>query len=114
MIGVDGLGLRRIATGDGYVDRPTWSPAPYNEIAYTARTGAGFDIKVLDVSSGATRQITFGEGTNESPSFSPGGRHIAFMSTRTGRYQIFTIARDGRNPRQVTRDGENVTPAWSN
>ena len=28
---------------------PTWSPAPYNEIAFTARTGPGFDIKILNI-----------------------------------------------------------------
>ena len=42
------------------------------------------------------RQLTFGEGTNESPSFSANGRHIAFMSTRSGKSQIFTIARTAR------------------
>jgi hypothetical protein len=36
------------------------------------------------------------------------------MSTRSGRYQIFTIGRDGRGVKQVTREGTNFTPAWSN
>ena len=33
-------------TSESYCDRPTWSPAPFNEIAYASRTGAGFDIKM--------------------------------------------------------------------
>ena len=114
VVGADGLGLRRITTAESYADRPTWSPAPFNEIAFAARTGPGFDIKVYDLASGMTRQITFGEGTNESPAYSPNGRHLAFTSSRAGRVQIFTIGRDGRNARQVTRDGNNYTPAWSN
>ncbi len=61
-----------------------------------------------------TRQITFGEGTNESPAYSPNGRHLAFTSTRAGRVQIFTIGRDGRGVKQITRDGNNYTPSWSN
>ena len=113
IVGADGLNLRRLTTTESYADRPTWSPAPFNEIAYAARTGPGYDIKVYDLASGQTRQITFGEGTNESPAYSPNGRHIAFSSTRAGRIQIFTIGQDGRGLKQITREGDNQTPAWS-
>jgi TolB protein len=112
VVGADGSGLRRISQ-ESYADRPTWSPPPYNEIAFSARSGPGFDIKVLNIGTGETRQITFGEGTNESPAWSPNGRHLAFMSTRAGKSQIFTVDRDGRNIRQITRDGNNQTPNWS-
>jgi len=112
VVGADGLGLHKL-TSESYADKPTWSPAPYNEVAYTARTGPGNDIKVLDLTSGQVRQLTFGEGTNESPSFSANGRHIAFMSTRKGKFQVFTIARDGKDLRQVTTTGNNYQPDWS-
>jgi TolB protein len=114
IVGADGLNLRRLTTTESYADRPTWSPAPYNEIAFAARSGPGYDIKIYDLASGQTRQITFGEGTNESPAYSPNGRHLAFSSTRAGRVQVFTIGRDGRGLKQVTREGNNYTPAWSN
>jgi TolB protein len=95
-------------------DRPTWCRA-FDEIAFSARTsGSGFDIKVYDFSSGQTKPITFGEGTNEGPAYSPNGRHIAFTSTRSGRTQVYTIGRDGKDLRQITRDGNNQTPSWSN
>ncbi|MEQ1760818.1 MAG: hypothetical protein ABL986_21120 [Vicinamibacterales bacterium] len=114
VVGADGLNLRRL-TSESYADRPTWSPAPFNEVAFAARTGPGFDIKTLDLATGQTRQITFGEGTNESPAYSPNGRHLAFTSNRVGRgSQIFTVGRDGRGLKQITRDGNNFTPAWSN
>jgi TolB protein len=112
VMGVDGLGQRQV-TRESYADRPTWSPAPFNEIAYAARTGPGLDIRVLELSSGQVRQLTFGEGTNESPTFSANGRHIAFMSTRSGKSQIFTVARDGKDIRQITRNGNNYGPDWS-
>jgi len=113
VIGADGLGLQRITT-DGYADRPTWSPAPFNEIAYAARTGPGFDVKVIDMATRKVTQLTFGEGNNESPCFSPNGRHIAFASTRAGKKQIFTMSRDGKDVRQITRTGNNEQPNWSN
>ena len=114
IVGADGLNLRRLTTAESYADRPTWSPAPFNEIAFAARTGPGYDIKIYDLANGVTRQVTFGEGSNESPAYAPNGRHLAFTSTRTGRTQVFTIGRDGRGVRQVTRDGNNYTPSWSN
>jgi TolB protein len=114
VVGADGLNLRRLTTSESYADRPTWSPPPFNEIAYAGRSGPGYDVKIYDLASGQTRQVTFGEGSNESPAFSPNGRHLAFTSTRAGRVQIFTIGRDGRGAKQVTRDGNNYTPGWSN
>lgn len=113
VVAVDGTGTRRI-TAESYCDRPTWSPAPYNEIAYSSRTGAGFDVKIIDLSSGDRRQVTFGGRViNESPVYAPNGRHLAFMSNRTGKPQIWTVDRMGRNLRQVTTVGNNTMPDWS-
>jgi TolB protein len=114
LIGSDGLNLRRVSrVQDGYCDRPTWSPAPFNELAFVCRTGPGYDIKIFDFATDETRQITFGEGSNESPAYSANGRHLAFTSTRAGRVQVFTVGRDGKNVRQVTKLGGNFTPDWS-
>jgi TolB protein len=114
MRAADGSNVQRITFDESWADRATWSRAPYNEIAYSGRTGAGFDIKVYDVATRQIRQITSGEGSNESPSYSPSGRHLAFTSTRYGSTQVFTIGRNGRGLRQITRAGNNQTPAWSN
>jgi TolB protein len=112
VMGADGLNVRRIST-DSFCDRPTWSPAPFNELAFVCRTGPGFDIKIYDFASAEIRQITFGEGSNESPSYSANGRHLAFTSTRAGKTQVFTIGRDGQGVRQITKTGNNYTPDWS-
>jgi len=112
-VSADGFNLRRLSS-ESYADRPTWSPAPYNEIAFAARTGSRFDIKIYEVDKGTTRQITFGEGSNESPAWAPSGRHLAFMSTRNRRAsQIFVVRRDGNHLKQITREGNNFTPNWS-
>lgn len=112
VMNADGTGQRKL-TNEGWADRPTWSRAPFNEIAFAARTGAGFDIKIFSFSTGQTMNVTDGIGSNESPAFSPNGRHIAFTSTRAGKEQIFLIDRDGKNLRQVTRQGMNRYPNWS-
>jgi TolB protein len=109
----DGLNQRRLTFNESWADRATWSPAPYNEIAYSGRSGPGFDIKIYDVASGKTWSLTDGQGSNESPAFSANGRHIAFTSTRSGKVQVFTMARDGKGLRQITRVGNNTFPNWS-
>jgi TolB protein len=115
IVGTDGSNLQRLDIKESEADRPTWAPAPYNEIAYAGRTSSGgFDIVVYELATRTPRKLTNGEGTNESPAYSPGGRHIAFTSTRSGRTQVYTIDRLGRDLKQITRDGSNQTPAWSN
>ena len=113
IMNADGSGQTRI-TSESWCDRPTWSPAPFNEIAYASRSGGGYDIRIFEFATKNTRTVTDGVGSNESPAFSPNGRHIAYVSTRAGKAQIFTIARDGKDRRQITTLGENRYPHWSN
>jgi TolB protein len=111
VMNADGTGQRLLISD--FSDRPTWTSGVFNEIAYAARTGPGYDIKIYSFDTGQTTKITDGIGSNESPAFSPNGRHIAFTSTRSGKSEIFTIARDGNDLRQITREGNNKFPNWS-
>jgi TolB protein len=112
IMNADGTGQQKI-TSESYCDRPTGSPDPFNEIAYASRSGAGFDIRLFSFANHDTTRVTDGIGSNESPAFAPNGRHLAFTSTRSGKQQIFTIARDGNDLRQITREGNNGYPNWS-
>lgn len=111
IMNADGTGQRVLINEECY--RPTWSSEPFNEIAYAARNGPGYDIKVYSFATGQSIRITDGIGSNESPAFAPNGRHIAFTSTRNGKVQVYTIARDGNDLRQITREGNNKYPNWS-
>ncbi len=114
IVSADAGSQPQLLTHESYCDRPTWSPPPFDEIAYTARTSPNvFDIRIVDVATRKVRQLTGGEAHNESPAYAPNGRHLAFMSNRTGRYQIYTIDRLGRDLRQLTTSGSNFMPNWS-
>jgi TolB protein len=110
IVNVDGTGLDRISV-ESRCDRATWSAL--NEIAYASQSGGGYQITLFSFGTRESRVITDGIGSNESPAVSPNGRHIAFMSDRTGKPQIYTIARDGTDLRQITKTGGNRYPNWS-
>ncbi len=110
----DGLQQQALPTGCGRCDRPAWAPSLTGlMIAYTAQTGAGHDIEVYDFSTQKTHRLTNGEGTNESPTFAPNGRHVMFFTTRWGKPQIAVVDIDGNNLKQMTRLGTNTYPSWS-
>jgi TolB protein len=112
VMSAEGTGLEKL-TSDPGVDRPTWSPAPYNDIAYTSGVQAGHDINLFDVSTRQVRVLTSGLGDNGSPTFAPNGRHIAFVTSRWGKDQIAIIDRKGNIQLKVTAQGANTYPNWS-
>lgn len=59
------------------------------------------------------RTVVAGDGGNAAPQFSPDGKRIAFMSSRTGPWQIWMSQVDGSNPRQVSFTESAGTPRWS-
>jgi DNA-binding winged helix-turn-helix (wHTH) protein len=59
------------------------------------------------------KTIISGEGGSAAPQFSPDGKRIAFMSNRTGPWQIWVSDVDGSNARQVSFTDSAGTPRWS-
>jgi len=62
-------------------------------------------IWIVDVASGEGRKLAAHnqEYLDETPSWFPDGKRIAFQSDRTGRMEVWIMNVDGTNPRQVTR-----------
>jgi DNA-binding winged helix-turn-helix (wHTH) protein len=59
------------------------------------------------------RTVIDDDSGNAGPQFSPDGRRIVYMSTRTGAWQIWVSNTDGSNPRQVSFTESAGTPRWS-
>jgi len=66
----------------------------------------------MDIGTRQFVQLTHSEGRNEDPVWAPDGRHLVFMSTRTGREQIYTMLADGSQVKQLTMQGKNRFPVW--
>ncbi|HEU4732128.1 MAG TPA: hypothetical protein VFT22_29740, partial [Kofleriaceae bacterium] len=59
-------------------------------------------------------KLTTNPGIDSSPSFSPDGSQIAFVSNRQGTPQIFVMPASGGAAKQVSFNGSyNTTPTWS-
>src|SRR5664279_4985016 len=59
-------------------------------------------IWIAPLVGGAPKQITT-EGNNDTARWSPDSKQLAFISTRGGTSQIWTMGPDGANPKQVTK-----------
>ena len=105
-----GLNVRQLTSG-GFHTQPRWSPRG-DTIAYTQRAGS-HDIWLVDVDGSNPRRLTNG-GDNQSPTWAPSGRHLAFQSSRLGRWQIFAMRADDTAATPITRGGtESTSPSWS-
>jgi TolB protein len=113
LMDADGSNVERVTTGEGYAVSPAWSPNGQMLAFAWQRNNSPFDIYVLDVATREIVQLTSNSGRNEEPSWAPDGRHLAFQSTRSGRNQIWIMLADGTGLRQITFQGANTAPQWS-
>jgi tricorn protease len=75
------------------------------------------DLFTVPAEHGPVRNLTRSQGVREmDPAWSPDGLWIAYLSDRTGEYEIYVRAQDGSGEeRRLTTDGQvwRFPPAWS-
>ncbi len=73
------------------------------------------DLYVLPIAGGEAKAITSGMPWDCQPRFSPDGKQIAFISDRTGSDNIWLINADGTNPKQVSKETDDLlgSPSWA-
>ena len=75
------------------------------------------DLFSVPAEKGEVRNLTRTSGIRErAPAWSPDGRWIAYLSDRSGEYEIYVRAQDGSgDERQITTDGDvwRFRPTWS-
>ncbi|MDO9418938.1 TolB family protein [Pararhizobium sp.] len=78
-----------------------WSPDG-RTLAYCGIRNDEFDIYTIPIEGGEERRLTFGEGRNDGPDYSPDGQWIYFNSSRSGRMQIWRVRPDDTGVTRVT------------
>lgn len=99
---------QKTALGASLDGRVAWSPDGQTALVTRRRTDGGTAIWSLPLAGGDGRVLSEGS----SPTWSPDGQRIAFVSRRSGRSEIWVIRPDGTDPIQLTREG-GESPAWS-
>ncbi|MBI3401081.1 MAG: S9 family peptidase [Acidobacteria bacterium] len=89
-------------------------------VAYTVRAtnwdenAYETEIWLADTATGATRQLTNGKKSSQSPAWSPDGARIAFISDRTDKRQLYVINPAGGEADALTTLEDGVGSfAWS-
>jgi TolB protein len=107
----DGTNVRQLTSG-GFHTQPRWSPKG-DTIVYTQRSGT-HNLWAVTPSGTNARPLTSGQGDNQGAAWAPDGRHLAFQSNRTGRWQVFFMLLDDLTTTQVTQGpAEATSPSWS-
>ena len=72
------------------------------------------DIWAMPLTGGAATRLTADAAWDSEPRLSPDGERIAFVSDRDGNEQIWTMAADGTDLKQVTDEDEarDTNPVW--
>lgn len=75
---------------------------PDNRFLYVRKTDENMDIYSSDDAGGNLQRLTSSAFVENAPQLSPNRDRIAYTSNVTGQYQLYTMNRDGSDPRRVT------------
>ena len=108
--GTNARQISQIAPAEGSPQWPAWSPDGKRlaiQVGKYSRDRAmnTAHIWVIDVANGKATKLAPHDRAylDETPSWLPDGKHIAFQSDRTGRMEIWIMNDDGTGARQVTK-----------
>ena len=112
----DGSNVRRLTFRGTYNQEPDWSPRADGFIAFTARDESlHYDLFLVHPETSEMFRLTQDSANNVSPSFSPDGQSIAFVSDRdpNNRGQVYVMDADGQHVRAISPGVTDCeTPAW--
>jgi TolB protein len=93
--------------------RVVFGPAR-NEVTYVMHKDNNTDIFVSEIGGSAMRRMTNHRAIDVSPSWSPDGTRMVFMSDRSGTPQIYIHDVATGQERRITYKGDyNASPSWS-
>ncbi len=100
-------------TDDAKDTSPVWSPDG-NQVAFVRRQHDHWEIYAVDADGGNVRRLTDtpkkpnGQvGNSASPAWSPDGNYLAFLTDRSGKWEIWIMRANGSNPKPMFKSALN-------
>lgn len=114
LMSADGSNVRRLTFEGDYNAAPAWSPRG-SWIAYVCRTvERQYKLCLISPDGQKRVQITTGTAVDDSPSWSPDGRHLVFSSTAEGKSHLYMVNTDGTELERLTSGAvQHSSPSWS-
>ena len=110
-MGVTGNSVERVTFSGSFNASPNIS-FDGKFMAYISRVGGAFKLYVMDIQSGIVTPIT-DTGSDEKPSFAPGGRHLLYVTEQDGKSVLMMTTTDGKTKsRLAASDGDIRQPDW--
>ncbi len=104
----DGSNQHTIYSGGGL--RPAWSPDSSQIVFYNDLDGS---LYIIDVNGNNPHTITTAGKIGASASWSPTGNYLAIYMGDEDKRQIYLLDPSGSIIRQVTTEGDNLSPTFS-
>ena len=98
---------------------PTATPASPSSpvagrIAFSSNRDGNNEIYVMDADGADQVRLTYNDGDDVLPGWSPDGQRIAFSSDRDGNIEIYVMDADGADQVRLTyNDATDSNPSWS-
>jgi imidazolonepropionase-like amidohydrolase/Tol biopolymer transport system component len=107
-----GLALRKVPIS---TDEGTWMNVDVSPDGSRITFDMLGDIYVMPITGGTPIRIAAGLAYEQQPRWSPDGSRIAFVSDRAGGDNIWTMAADGSDAKQLTKEDFRLLnqPSWS-
>ncbi len=91
--------------------QPAWSPDGQKLAVALSKDTNSLQIYTINVDGSGVKRLTYSNGSDSNPSYSPDGKSIIFTSDRGGGPQIYRIGADGGDSARLTFDGAYNTHA---
>ena len=109
VMNADGTGVERLSN-----DQAHWAPQ-FSPDGTKLAVQVNLDVQIFGLGDGSRQRLTFAPQNGMNPTWSPDSRRLAFVTTRNGRAEIFTMNADGSDAKVLVTmaTGAVIDPRWS-